>query len=94
MSAKKCEFCGRMFYSKSTSKKYCTQVCKKEARKIKLLEDGQKCWNCKKATGGCSWSNAFVPVNGWDATPCMINEQGFDEIYTYEIKDCPEFICG
>ena len=91
MNAKICEHCGKMFYSKSTSRKYCTQACKKEASKIRQLERGQLCWRCKNACGGCSWSKNFTPVEGWDAKPVVLkDEEG--EIFTYNIKGCPEFI--
>ena len=48
----------------------------------------QLCWNCKKATGGCSWVDDFVPVIGWDATPTVVDE--IEE--SFEIKSCPEFV--
>lgn len=48
----------------------------------------QVCWNCKKATGGCSWVDDFKPVDGWDATPTMVD----DMEESFEIKSCPEFV--
>jgi len=51
----------------------------------------QLCWNCKKATGGCSWSDSFLPVDGWNA------EQSFDSRgneYSYAVKECPDFVEG
>ena len=52
---------------------------------IKMCE--QICWDCKKATGGCSWVDGFKPVEGWDATPTVVD--GVEE--SFEIKSCPEF---
>ena len=50
----------------------------------------QPCWNCKKAGGGCCWSQSFIPVPGWEAVPHYIKSNGeFAETYT--IKYCPEF---
>ena len=48
------------------------------------------CWECKKATCGCSWSKYFKPVEGWEAEPTTVK----DENYTYSsylVKSCPEF---
>ena len=47
----------------------------------------QICWNCRKATGGCSWADDFKPVEGWEARPTMID----DMEQSFEIKSCPEF---
>ncbi len=52
--------------------------------------DEQLCWKCKKATGGCSWSAFFVPVENWVATPTVIiDDEG--EIRSYKITACPLF---
>ena len=45
------------------------------------------CWKCKKASGGCSWSRDFVPVDGWDAKEKTMQRIGL----TYLVKYCPEF---
>lgn len=47
----------------------------------------QACWDCKKATGGCSWVDDFKPIEGWDARPTIVD----DLEQSYEIKSCPEF---
>lgn len=62
------------------------------------------CFDCKKACGGCSWSELdpvtgkprFEPVPGWTAKPARLFYWGgngtkrcFDE--TYEITACPLF---
>ncbi|MBE7092744.1 MAG: hypothetical protein E7365_06160 [Clostridiales bacterium] len=53
----------------------------------------QLCWNCKKATGKCSWSALGKAVKGWDATPTKIKNSTtpFTEIDSYEIRACPLF---
>ena len=44
------------------------------------------CWMCQKScTKGCSWSNDFVPVNGWVAVK---NEK----TGSYSVITCPEFV--
>ena len=55
------------------------------------------CWRCTKAIGTCSWSEEFIPVNGWDATPVKIKStppMGCDVKYidSFYVKSCPEFI--
>lgn len=58
----------------------------------------QLCWDCKKATGGCSWSKNFIPVPGWTATPAVIKStSGRNNVMiteTYSITACPEFERG
>lgn len=56
------------------------------------------CFNCKKACGGCSWSELdettgevrFEPVDGWDAEKINFDVGG-KVIETYRIKGCPQF---
>jgi hypothetical protein len=56
-------------------------------------ENGQLCYICQKACGGCSWSKRFVPVPGWDAKPTIIKDkEGY--ISSYKINKCPEFVRG
>ena len=62
------------------------------------------CIDCKKACGGCSWSEVdpatgkvrFEPVPGWTAeeVPLMLSQSGggYKKIETtYKITACPEF---
>lgn len=49
----------------------------------------QLCWDCKKALGGCPWSDSFKPVEGWGAT--KVNKSGAKPYDTYSIYSCPEF---
>lgn len=50
----------------------------------------QPCFSCKKACGGCSWSRAFKPVQGWKAIPTKIN-QGWNTVESFHIIFCPEY---
>lgn len=61
------------------------------------------CWDCQKATGGCSWSKSLTPVEGWEATLTPINitttkDRKRDKAYAYrsapgyKVKSCPEFV--
>ena len=87
---KSCEVCGKVIYARSKCRKYCSQKCKHEALQTKREGDGQICWNCKNACGGCSWSAEFEPVEGWNASPAIVKDS-LGDIYTYEIKECPQF---
>lgn len=55
------------------------------------MENKQPCWTCENALGGCSWSRAFIPVEGWEAekTEIRVGERG--DGTTYKIKRCPEY---
>ena len=50
------------------------------------------CWDCQRACGGCSWSQSFTPVDGWEAQPTKIKcgRRGF--ISSYLVTACPLFI--
>ncbi len=48
------------------------------------------CWHCSRATdGSCSWSNSFIPVDGWDAEKSVI--KGHYSADTFFVKGCPLF---
>lgn len=48
------------------------------------------CWKCAKSTNsGCSWSMAFVPVEGWTAVRDIIHHNYRSE--SYMVVECPEF---
>lgn len=49
----------------------------------------QLCWTCQKAVGGCSWSDEFNPVDGWEAIKVNRTESKSSGYY---ITKCPEFI--
>lgn len=66
---------------------------KKETVVDYTKEEFQKCWTCKNACGGCSWSREFKPVDGWTAEPAILVFDG-EKVDTYKIKDCPEYVFG
>ena len=88
-----CEFCGKVFKSKSKLKKYCSKKCKCTAIRIQREENGQLCWTCKNACGGCSWSSKLIPIKGWSAIPDVIKDDSGD-IHTFKILKCPQYIKG
>ena len=88
-----CECCGKKFLTKYKLKKYCTNVCAKEMAQRKRDENGQPCWRCKNACGGCNWSQCLKPVDGWVAIPVTTKDPE-GGIRTYDIKTCPKFIKG
>lgn len=51
----------------------------------------QLCWDCKNATGLCPWSAWHEPIEGWTATPTVIDNMG-EKIRSYKITACPMFI--
>jgi len=49
------------------------------------------CWDCAKATGGCSWSYNCTPVDRWKAIPKK--KKASDGYYdSYVVIECPEFV--
>ena len=91
MFVKTCEFCERVFPTKSTRKRYCSRRCAHIAAELKQMNNEQLCWRCQKACGGCSWSRNFEPVEGWEATPTVVKDSVGD-IDSYKITGCPEFV--
>lgn len=61
------------------------------------MTSDQPCWNCKKALGGCSWSQDFIPVKGWEAQKTVksggVRGDGTKKppMESYRITFCPEF---
>lgn len=49
------------------------------------------CIDCKKACGGCPWSEKFEPVPGWEAQKVSLNVGDRRFIETYSITACPLF---
>ena len=57
---------------------------------VHLKEDQSLCWRCKNCFGGCSWSESFGPVEGWNAERTII--QHFNaETPSFLVRDCPRF---
>ena len=47
------------------------------------------CWDCVNACrSGCSWSENFTPVEGWEAEHIVDEKKGTD---TYRVIRCPQF---
>ena len=57
-------------------------------------EGSTLCWTCQRATGFCSWSHDFRPVQGWVATPTIIYTRygTTPEIESFEVIECPLYI--
>lgn len=57
----------------------------------------QKCWTCKKYSGGCPWTvedpekqrTAFKPVPGWIAVKTVKHDGSEGGMESYQIIDCP-----
>lgn len=54
------------------------------------------CWDCKNATGGCSWSKDFTPVDGWKAKPTKIKAvtRNTKMHNSYIVLSCPQYAKG
>ena len=66
---------------------------KKATQEDYRKEQYNRCWTCKNAFGGCSWSREFKPVDGWKAKKTFHLMNGeFAE--SYYIKSCPEYERG
>ncbi len=53
------------------------------------------CWDCQKACGGCSWSDEYIPVDGWIAIyhPIKADHMGADVVLdSYFVRRCPQFV--
>lgn len=93
MNVKKCEFCGKVFLTKSNQKKYCCKACAREVAKRRQMENEQLCLGCKNAYCRCSWTRYLIPVDGWTAE-CTIVKDSNGDFSSYKIKSCPQFIRG
>lgn len=51
------------------------------------------CWNCANSVDQdkCPWVRDFTPVPGWDATPTIHAEGGWQEFESYIVHSCPLF---
>ena len=106
-SKKICVYCGKEYFGKRNSK-YCSYTCrmlmqgkkemekeKKENRNKKYSKNEQPCWTCKKACGGCRWSDKLKPVKGWDAIKVKRkDDSGEKNLFGYKIINCPEYENG
>ena len=91
MFVKDCEFCGKIFRTKSNKKRFCSKQCAYSFAELKQMENEQLCWRCNNACGGCSWSENFAPVEGWTAYATVIKDSMGEDMRSYRIKACPQF---
>lgn len=71
-----------------------------ENAKYAGCKPSQLCFDCARASGFCSWSKNFTPVEGWTAKPTKINhfknkcgEKIFiQDTDSYHVLSCPLFI--
>ena len=89
-----CEQCGKVFFAKAKKRKFCSKSCKLDALHERKDKDDQLCYLCKYATGGCLWSDYFLPVKGWDAESTIIKDGELGGIPSFKIKHCPQYIYG
>lgn len=48
------------------------------------------CFDCQNATGKCSWSRNFTPVQGWYAELSVLGNE--HPIVTYHVMECQLFV--
>jgi hypothetical protein len=90
-----CKGCGKVFTTYRNSQ-YCSRSCAGNTTKSKK---DTICWECKRSTGFCSWSEKFIPVEGWEATPTIIkiaNNTGKNKATdeSFIVHKCPLFERG
>ena len=67
---------------------------RKKERQIDYTSgDFQPCWTCKNACGGCVWSHEGKPIDGWEAIPTHISDNG-EFADSYAIIKCPLYEFG
>lgn len=65
---------------------------KPERKKVENRGGGSICWHCANACGGCSWSQALIPVKGWKAKKVKTNDYTKPSLPPPMIViECPEF---
>lgn len=103
---KVCAICGKPVEGQGRSR-YCSSLCAAKGKYI-LTENSRKrkpkkyknqtlCWTCQNACCGCSWSQSFTPVEGWEAKPTKIRlvplaKGGLEYIESYKVISCPNYI--
>ena len=96
---KVCPVCGKKFIT-TNAVKFCSNRCRieKQSKGPKKYKEpyGTLCWTCQNATGGCDWSRALKPVEGWKVKIIKIKASEGKEFvrYTdsYIVKKCPKYI--
>ena len=89
-SKKTCTCRKLMQFKKDTEKEKKKKEQQKDRNK-KYSKNEQPCWTCKKACGGCRWSDKLKPVKGWDAVKVKRkDDSGKENMTGYKILYCPE----
>ena len=83
-----CKYCGKRFVTK-TKRQYCSRECAAMSKRSNAKDT--LCWECEKATGGCSWSDKLIPVEGWEAIPTEVKMTVYSTVNSYKIVNCPLF---
>lgn len=84
-----------MQFKKDMEKEKNKRAGKKKNRNKKYSKNEQPCWTCKKACGGCRWSDELKPVKGWDAVKVKRkDDSGEKNLFGYKIINCPEYENG
>lgn len=86
----KIKSCGCLLRMTKDQKQALPGAAAPERREAYEQEESTLCWNCANAVGGCSWSQSFEPVEGWDAVPCIIRGNGI-EVPSFRVLSCPLF---
>ena len=55
------------------------------------MPEQNPCESCRKAIGGCAWSDKFEPVKGWKAKKVKLKLHTGADTTSYIIKECPEY---
>ena len=93
---RRCKHCGEFFVTNRRTQKFCNKRCRIEYEEVQKQYrvdsgQGQMCWTCENACGGCSWSKELKPINGWVARKVRVKNQEGDEYSTYRIIFCPRY---
>lgn len=70
------------------------------AKRTRKYKDGSLCWDCKNAVPGgehgCSWSESFEPVPGWDdrRKDVLTGAKKDRMAESYFVYECPRFERG
>ena len=97
----KCKYCEKLFTTTKAAQKFCSEMCRYKYKQNERIEEAKKkrrgretlCWDCQKATGGCSWSRNLTPVEGWEAKQIKVKGNFYtnEVLDSYVVTNCPEF---
>lgn len=89
----KCKCCGKEFTTTYPHKRFCSDICRYLFAYQKRCVGDSLCWECTNATGFCSWSADFTPVDGWEAEETIIKQKG-NPIPSFKVQKCPLYKKG